>query len=159
MPKIVVPKPSKQPKQVFLGGGSEPPKFMPSYYEWLFQKGKSIHLAVQTVTAAFTIYTVPDDHILYLISYYLQGDLRTDPLMVVTFSLWTTNLPQTSYAAQLIRFSLSKVDMSDRVIINCSLPLKIESKEQIQIGASTVDGVAWGGFAGFLVQKKDIPSF
>ena len=157
MPRKTVYKPIEKIKKIFIGGGLEPPKFMPSYLEWLFKKGESIHLVTLTFIAADVIYTVPKDKILYMTSYYLYGRVSADRL--VTFSLWTTNLPQTHYAAQLIRFDLWKDQQRERIVMNPSLPLKIQSGAKIIIGVSHSDGTCWCGFAGFLIKRKDIPAF
>lgn len=159
MPRETVYKPIEKTKQIFTGGGLEPPKFMPSYLEWLFKKGESIHLVTLTFAAAETIYTVPANKTLYMTSYYVQGAI-TGAVSFVTISLWTTNLPQTHFAAQLIRYLLTTTSQGRCVVMNPSFPLKIPSKAKIIMGVSEVGkSTAFGGFAGFLVNKKDLLEF
>ncbi|GAI14103.1 unnamed protein product, partial [marine sediment metagenome] len=42
MPKEVVYKPSEELQKIYRGGTLTPPKFIPTYYEWLSTRGKRI---------------------------------------------------------------------------------------------------------------------
>lgn len=71
MVRKTVYKPVQKPKPIFAGGTLTPPKFVPTYYEWLFKRGQPILKHVSTGTA--TIYSVPDNSTFYLTNIGLTG--------------------------------------------------------------------------------------
>jgi hypothetical protein len=68
MPPEVAYKPIEKIKKIYEGGTIQPPKFMPSFFEFLAEHGQFlIKTAYNTLGSGTTgLYTVPESHTFYI---------------------------------------------------------------------------------------------
>ena len=150
MASYVVPKPTEKPIKIFQGGGLQPPKFMPSYYEWLSIKGQQVFWA-SNVSATFA--TVPADQILFITSAYINiycvAALTNDASLGIQDATTINNLKE------IIRVKYGSADTQVSSSNSFPIPIKVLGTERISFFHAGAGGSA--GFTGFLVKKSDLP--
>lgn len=77
MPSNVVYKPVGKIKPIYAGGTITPPKFMPSYYEWLFNNSEQKTFKSLTYGGTTNLYTVPANHSFFVTSIFISVVNRT----------------------------------------------------------------------------------
>ena len=151
MPSEVVYKPSEKINPIYAGGTITPPKFMPTYYEWLFKNAEIISRGGQGNTNSnLDIYTVPEDSILFITSAFmsLTG--------LVVDNRCNLNIKGKSGFLGLA----VKKDLTGATSLNFNPPIRVNSTDIIQWENNTANIVFFRvGFTGFLVKHKNIPNF
>ena len=90
MPKEVVYKPSEKFQKIYSGGTLTPPKFMPTFYEWLSRKGEQVVGTKQSFTEGDTcLYTVPVGKTLFLTSAWLSGTCDGAGIDAPTYTIFS----------------------------------------------------------------------
>ena len=154
MPKKTVYKPSKQPKQAFLGGGLKPPEFMPSYLEWLSTRGKQIiQNREKDTSGSVTIYEVPKNQTLFITNSFLN--------------VWVNTATAPGMGKVMNFLKIDNVSMLHYYVVNpignflesknYPIPLIIHEKQKIILGNSSTDSWSTAGFIGFLIANNDLP--
>ncbi len=66
--------PPEKIKAIYGSGTIEPPKFMPTYYEWLRSQGQDIIKVgeINFITPTTALYTVPSDKVFFLTGIYVS---------------------------------------------------------------------------------------
>ena len=150
MPSEVVYKPIEKTKPIFAGGTITPPKFTPSYYEWLFKDKQQIIKTGRT-TGDLTIYTVPDGFTLFMVNCYLTEDTTSNFWCALTYGGGFTPIIEFQAGAQ-----------TDNSIFNINynfiVPVAFQEKTIITVRSQGTP-MASGGFVGFLVENSAIPTF
>lgn len=147
MPDIAY-KPQEKLKKIYSGGTLDPPKFMPTFIEWLRTKGLRV---IKNKLSTGTIYEVPEGKVLFITSIFI------------------TSLDSLNYGQTYVYLTDENVDTllvanafptgSGNNSITFSPPLGILEKEKLIVGRSNASTNATAGFTGFLVAAKDIPNF
>lgn len=166
MPKHTVYTPSEKLQRIYRGGGLKPPKFYPTYYEWLASKGQQISYTKSTKKSSagmvtHDLYTVPKGSTFFLTNCYLihsanitevggsaLGYLRipsTILLFIEALGYGNTSLGYSINETYLIPF---KISGGDKIILYHTV-----IEQGIVVYLLTV------GFKGILIKNKDIPSF
>lgn len=124
-------------------------EYFPTFSEWVIMNG--VRIAKSQTGASGTLYTVPDGHILYVDSVYLNYATFNQNNNGVAVRLKMGNL---GYIFELVSGSGVTGDLSSGTLAQ-NIPnfLKIEEKESIDYSklATCLQGA--GGFTGFLVKK------
>jgi len=122
--------------------------YFPSYYEWLSTKGQLINKIASTPAGGTTtIYSVPEDYILFITSAYLSlsagvgGDGNSDISIAGNVATVLNCVCATSN--------------NNSLVINFSIPLKIYGADVIKTGGNINNSSGVAGISGFLV-KKDL---
>lgn len=150
MPKETVYKPIAKIKEITQSILS--PKFMPTYYEWLFRGAEQIIRAERTNTNKI-LYTVPANKILYIISCYSTQD-TTDSAYSVLYIDSDLNKPLIEFRAG------SQTDNSvTAVSYNFMIPIILREKQKIGMYVQGITVMISAGFVGFLIDKRKIPEF
>lgn len=139
-------KPVEKVGNIYAGGTLTPPKFMPSYYEWLSAKGTQI-----THDLASGSYTVPDDMTLFLTNISLS--------YLATTNTGISYVRTSEFGGGFIIVACKGgSDVASSIVTNYSIPLKIRSGCDISLELSQA-GTNQSIFVGFLVENADIPAF
>ena len=152
MPKTTVYKPQDKITKIFTGGTLEPPKFIPSFYEWLKEHGEDI---VKWTDANVTLYAVPKDYTFFLCTAYVScvnnaaGGTNTTSL--VRFEAGITN------GCQLIAAQVGIADENAINSISFPYPIKIRAGQLIRQYSSGNPHISNSGITGFLIKNSDIP--
>lgn len=145
MASYKVPKPSEKPIKIYQGVGLTPPKFMPSYYEWLSTIGIWIY---RYVSSTGTIYQVPSDSTFFLVAAsvsIINGTLLSREAVINADSGDTPMLPAGVFLANASMTNSNSYP----------IPLKFTSGSIISVGLTAG---ATGKFAiqGFLVKNTNL---
>jgi len=151
MPKAY--KPTEKIKQIFMGGKFTPPKFFPTYNEWLASRGSRI-LRSGGYTGALgsnSIYTVPVNKTLYINYLWLSSSTLTIAVGNANIILY---IDATAYLLNL----RTNTNYNTTNSMTASCFIKINAGETIKIGVESLSSViSNGGFGGFLVNNQEIP--
>ena len=144
METYVVPKATGKQIKTYLGGGSEPPKFMPTFYEWLREQGTQI-IQGGSVTLAndYGMYTVPTGYVLFINSIYLDTNLAAAGQAII-------------FLAESSAIKLIALNGARAVTIEYPIPLQLPGKKQLVL-STLAAGLVQYGFSGFLIEKSLIP--
>lgn len=134
-------KPVEKVTKIYTGGTLQPPKFMPSYYEWLSTKGARIILSTATTG---TLYTVPANHTLYVVTAWAT----------VTHTL--AGYARLTISPNIMLMCWCPANASESISSNFNIPLKVNGGESITYAEI---GSGHAGFTGFVVNNNDIPVF
>jgi hypothetical protein len=144
MASYVVPKPTAKSVKFYEGGGLQPPKYMPTFYEWINQNGKRIIQGGSiTVANDYGVYTVPVDYTLFLTSVYLDTNLGAAAQAVLFINPITSE-------------KIIALNGARALSISYQIPIIIEQKKQI-ILSTLGNGLVQYGITGFLVKNSEIP--
>lgn len=159
MPREVVYKPNEKLKPIYSGGMLSPPKFMPSYYEWLSKKGKQIIINGQGDSLGSNDwYVVPENETLFITSIFLSAvddspgtntsniGLRIDDQFIINYVMSTSSVASVQKPHLIMTQSFH-------------YPLIVKAKQTIKSTAMNSGGSFYGYFTGFLVKNRDIPTF
>lgn len=153
MPSEVVYKPTQKIKKIYEGGTITPPKFTPTYYEWLFKDGQYINIFLENPASSLTtIYTIPDDYIFYLLSVSVTI-ARTGGTNQASCFVYTGSPPN---AEVYLHLRMAGVDNTAHQVKTYPIPLKIGSKEPITVkmnGTSFSESIV---LEGILVPKNTL---
>ena len=153
MPSEVVYKPVEKVKPIYAGGTLSQPKFMPTYFEFL--KKHSVEVSEWKVVISSTentIYTVPANHTLFLVS---------ASLTIVGTAGGTPRTGRIIYRGGtkvLLNVSIMLEGTSDTTSAAFSIPLIINSGDILQVSGAN-DANTTACITGFLVKNADIPQF
>ena len=143
-------KPLEKVGTIYTGGTLTPPKFMPSYYEWLSVRGLFVSTGGEATSGGNNdIYTVPHNNTLFIT--YACACITAD---AVGFSFTSVHTD----ANPIINVKCS-TSGSGNLSISPIIPIKINSGEIITVTCGTNKADAYGNFSGFLVKNADIPTF
>lgn len=154
MPPTVVYKPTETLQPIYAGGGITPPKFMPTYLEWLFKDAEAI---AETSSGGIvsggiiTFYTVPEGVDFYITSCFLEcwGTAGTNRLTLQT--------PDNK--VEFLTVVSSNVGTTANVSANYSHPIVLPSKTVIKLINHHLRATQFAmGMTGFLIEKKAIPA-
>ena len=150
MPSTRVFKPLEKIKPIYAGGTITPPKFMPTYYEWLSNDATIVIENSRVLSGgSAVVYKVPKDHFLFITAMTITG--KTGVNEGFCFVGDTDEI-------LLNRIELNAND-SEVSTINFSIPLKVNPDIEIVVYSSVALLRASGGIFGFLVPKTKIISF
>lgn len=149
-------KPTEKVKKIYPGGTFIPPKFTPTYYEWLASKGEVIAKNGSSTSSNFTIYTVPEGKILFIFSANMQLHYgSTTGGASIDFTLLTV-----SGKYGLLEF-IYPTGTGEHHEFNISttfpIPVKIYPGDTIVLGGGT-NQQASATFTGILIDLKDFQS-
>ena len=145
--------PEKVGKQ-YLGGGLEPPKFMPSFYEWLFSRGEQIcfNASGSTLTTYFTLVDIPINCTLYITSVAVSG------ISTGVGEAWiNVRIMDNGTNGYLISVWNDPSILSLHKSMIFTIPIK--AKSGIVQCRMTNNIKVFGNLTGFIVKNSDIPSF
>lgn len=131
---------------------AQTPPFSITYYEWLSKEGISVFKRGGVINGSLTIYTVPDNHTLFITSAWLNIfnvsllDSGLGFIEVVGDNRMLSMQTAVAVAAQ-------KPHMATNTVF--PIPLKVTSKRMISISGST-GTTTNSGFYGFLVANSRI---
>lgn len=151
MPSEIVYKPVGKIKPIYAGGTITPPKFMPSYYEWLGENGTQI-IKYKSLSAAGStiVYTVPNNQTFFLTNLALSGDC--DGVGTGYVIIERDNF------VELLTLRFPSAKTTGTQSLNFTIPLKFVSTDALRlIVSSNARGTSTA--TGFLVSNKDIPVF
>ena len=154
MPSEIVYKPIEKVKPIYTGGTLTPPKFMPTYYEWLKNLGQQIIINSGVPIGGFRIiYTVTLNHKFFITNVWLSVSC-TDGGHNVGYFTFTPNDADQSLC------SVSTYGISNNSnAVNFSIPLKFNEHVVFKIQSTVATNKLTGGFSGFLMKKINIPNF
>ncbi len=144
-------KPSEKFKQVFTGGTLEPPKFIPTYYEWLRAKGERlIQGGSATIADTYAVYTVPKGKTLFLTSAILGvDDCAVDRINPI---LWIDG------AGGVRKFMTVSAEANSQETVALSFPIPLQFVEDEQIVLTFLaNAFVTYSLTGFLVKNDYIP--
>tara|TARA_Y100000310_G_scaffold232406_1_gene235245 strand:- start:1861 stop:2307 length:447 start_codon:yes stop_codon:yes gene_type:complete len=146
MPDVAY-KPSEKQLPIYSGGTITPPKFMPTFVEWLRTKGQRI---IKTKLSVGEIYSVPMGKVLFLTSAWVCS-FESGANYNFAYLYLTDAGVDTILSAQA--FPTGTGNNS----ITFSPPLGIIEGEKLNLARSHATGNVACGFVGFLVSNKNIP--
>lgn len=155
MPSEVVYKPSEKLNPIFPGGTLAPPKFIPTYLEWLFKDAKYMSETSSggvISTGTITLYTVPEDFELYVVSCFLEcwgtaGDNRL-------------TLETPDHEVEFLSVVSSVVGTTANISANYPYPIILPGKTVVRMVNHHARTTQYAmGITGFLIKKKNIPNF
>lgn len=154
MPSDVAYKPVEKFKEIYAGGTLTPPKFMPSFFDWLYSKGLHIVRSRQTTGS---LYTIPNDYTFFITSVW--GSIVADGGSNSTGTLTMVSDDNLNVLmAVKLRNSATTGGLSDCMSITYAFPV-ISKSGDIDILLSGTGFLCYAGLTGFLVKNSDIPSF
>jgi len=159
MPSEVVYKPIEKPKSIYAGGTITPPKFMPSYYEWLSFKSELITKDKRILGGGGStlIYQVPDDYTLFLTNLSLgsRSDGGGAGFQVQSWIFLGDTYTKNRMIGLCFVDNVTEVNSNS---LNFDYPLKLLPKTKLSLfNGSHLDSLA--SITGFLVKNSDIPNF
>ncbi|GAI20640.1 unnamed protein product [marine sediment metagenome] len=149
-------KPLEKIKKIYKGGTLIPPKFLPTYYEWLSKGGIQI---IKEKHGTFMgggdveIYKVPEDSVLFITSAWLNGLTFSVGIVGGRLSLRIKN-----DRLALIEFYRDD-DFPTNQVLSFPIPLRVEKNQVLDVSNNISDVAYCVGFSGFLVKNQDIPAF
>ena len=154
MPKETVYKPVESIKPIYAGGTITPPKFMPTYFEFLFKNAIQIIKNITAVTGQNLIYTIPKNYRFYL-TYAHVSIYNTSPTGYGSGLIHSGS--NSILRTQTGKF-VSEPAPNDTITANFSYPIVFAEDESIYLNVTTLtSGTAV--INGFLVKIGDIPTF
>lgn len=154
MPREIVYKPVEKVKKIFQTSGTyAPPKFMPTYLEWLRRKGERvIQGGSVTVAGTYATYTVPKGYTFFLTNAILGIDDsavdRINAILLLEGSSGTRKFMSVS----------AEANTSQHITQNFSPPLELIEGEQI-LTSFLANALITYSIVGFLVKNSYIPVF
>lgn len=152
MAKNIAFVPTQPYKEVYGAGTPQPPKYMPTYYEWLFKQGEIIFRAMAVAGGGYTLYTVPEGHTFFITSITLSANLSVAAAFGVTASIYKST--SIKYLAALYFRAVQTQNMSQ----SYNFPIICFEKEAIYVYSNDPNLDAFGTFYGFLVKNSVIPA-
>lgn len=142
-------KSSEKLVKIYQGGLLIPPKFMPTYYEWLKSKGKTIIRDGSLPTGSSGLYTVPINKVFFLTSLTITATHNN--ANDASYKAWIDNTDQ-----EIITLRLRGEPDSGSLTKEFNMPLRLNQNQRI--------GLSSGGFGivtliivGFEVDYNEIP--
>jgi len=151
MPSEVVYKPVEKIKPIYAGGTITPPKFMPTFYEWLSTKGTWVYLST---SSSGTLYTVPLDNTFFLVG----ASVLCRNLVASAEGDRISSLAIGTGDNSILSAGCTGAKTSNSTSNSWAIPLKVPSGEVI---TTVTTAGATGNFKiqGFLVKNVTIPTF
>ena len=145
-------KPIETVKKIYPGGQFTPPKFTPTFLEWLYMRGqiKSGNFG-GNFASTWNCYTVPDGYSFFLTSVWatLSGTgadrVRHHTFYVDKYYIYTSRIYFSGICVNVLR----DFNLPIRINENCSLRFT-DYNGNCEYGF---------GYHGFLVKNSDIPTF
>lgn len=146
-------------KQIYEGGTFSPPKFMPSYYEWLREQGADINIyKTHSAASEVTLWTIPVGYIFFLTNVCLSCGVKDDT------GGEKARLSIQSAANEIIIVEIFPVEGMGALVPqwttitqNFVFPFKIYENQSLRLDNPT-NGQSSVCVQGFLVPKTSIPS-
>lgn len=140
----------KQPK-IFTGGALTPPKFSPSFFEWLSVRGKLISGFKSIENAEEVLYTVPTGKIFFLLGISLASANDALLLSLPTLDLRIDSIP-------IATVSCGKLDGANgNMAMSFSIPITIRTTQKLIIESNRADCWLRGTYLGYEIDEKDVP--
>lgn len=140
-------KPIEKFRPIFAGGTLTPPKFMPTYYEWLSLIGQQVLMCETYLVGAVITYTVPEGFNLFVTSASVAvADTDKAELQLRD--------PAGNFISNIIAVGYASAASSggSSVSISPKIPIRVESQESLSYNGAKGNI----SFSGFLVKKSDI---
>lgn len=158
----VVYTPAEKVKKIYGSGTLQPPKFMPTYYEWLKEQGIQISKSQFYINSYSTVYTVPEGYTLFLQSAMLASSQNVIGATLGLVIGGNLSVSGEAGNSALLYFMWSDVmTVSDVAVGTYPYPLKISEKSSIVVGTVNFSSINQCGRAtiqGFLVSNSILQS-
>lgn len=166
MPEDIAYKPLEEPSKIYPGGTLTPPKFLPTYFEWLKAKGIDVRgNAPKNLSSGYaTVYTRPTGYTLYLTGYNITATAMDDAMEFGEIILFVADNPvNPKYSIAGIQLDTRALQAnntmpSGHVARDFTYPIKITEK-YITIYSTSAKIAGRVHITGFLVKNADIPIF
>jgi len=151
MSKEVVYKPVDNIKTIYPGGTITPPKYTPSYYEWLRLNGQYINCYKDS---SGVVYTVPEGFILYITDAYLSASFTV--LSVGGYGTADLTMPGSSFGvAYLCELEVTAINQAMNQAMSYKFPIMVGEKSNINLSQSAGStAFLFGSIQGFLVPNN-----
>jgi len=141
-------KPNEKFVKIYEGGGLAPPKFMPSYYEWISARGKVVNGFKSVTDSTSTLYTVPENKVFFLISISMMS------VNDAAISISNSDFEVDDVPALTIQSGKSATGVGNESI-SFSIPMRLEAGKTLKIRSNRANCWVRCCYFGYEVDKKD----
>jgi len=147
MPRHVVYKPKEKLKEI--SKVILPPKFMPSFYEWLSVKGKFITGFKSIENNDIILYTVPANKVFYL-TFVSMAAGNTGAISLPTIDFEVDNVPTLTVQSGTAATGVGNTSLS------FVPPIKLSSTRTLKVRSNKANCWVRCCYGGFEIDVKDI---
>lgn len=152
-------KPSEKIRKIYPGGLIEPPSFMPSYYEWLFETGQQVIYSNFNLSAGVNlITTVPQGYNLYITQCNLSGICVNPAIVIAGIYIFANNSGSNTDGLINSIFAATGATPQDKKGVNSNVsfnpPLELKENEILIYNNIPFDASTYC-IVGFLVPKNN----
>ena len=151
--------PPQEQKTIYEGGALTPPKFTPTYYEWLVSKSEQVKRIgqISSVGTTTTLFTVPDNFTLFITHLWISAVGDSPAGADRGFATFKIGEGDTSIFGCGVDHHGTVATSIGNAFIALTMPIKMNQKEVLKmIKFDLFAGQVLGGFMGFLVSQRDL---